>query len=84
MFPQSTSIATFDAGLVELTNGNNTLQISGGWNYYEIDRADLIFTNAPPPAFLPRSGELNPPGINCLVATSDLFSLRHRTCALLI
>lgn len=49
MFPQSTTFATFDAGLVELTNGNNTLQIGGGWNYYEIDRADLIFTNAPPP-----------------------------------
>lgn len=47
MFPQSTAFATFDAGLVELTNGNNTLQIGGGWNYYEIDRADLIFTNAP-------------------------------------
>ena len=49
MFPQSTTFAMFDAGLVELTNGNNTLQIGGGWNYYEIDRADLAFTNAPPP-----------------------------------
>jgi len=49
MFPQSTTFATFDAGLVELTNGNNTLQIGGGWNYYEIDRADLLATNAPPP-----------------------------------
>ena len=48
-FPQSVSFATFDAGLVELTNGNNTLQIGGGWNYYEIDRADLLATNAPPP-----------------------------------
>jgi len=49
MFPQSVTFATFDVGLVELTNGNNTLQIGGGWNYYEIDRADLIPTNAPPP-----------------------------------
>jgi mannan endo-1,4-beta-mannosidase len=49
MFPQSTSFATYDVGLVELTNGNNTLEIGGGWNYYEIDRADLISTNAPPP-----------------------------------
>lgn len=49
MFPQSTTFATFDAGLVELTNGNNTLQIGGGWNYYEIDRVDFIATNAPPP-----------------------------------
>jgi mannan endo-1,4-beta-mannosidase len=49
MFPHNTNFATFDAGLVELTNGNNTLQIGGGWNWYEIDRADFIFTNAPPP-----------------------------------
>jgi mannan endo-1,4-beta-mannosidase len=49
MFPSNTLFATFDAGLVELTNGNNTLKISGGWNYYEIDRAVLIPTNAPPP-----------------------------------
>jgi len=49
MFPQSSTFATFDAGLVELTNGNNTLQIGGGWNWYEIDRADLIPTNAPAP-----------------------------------
>lgn len=49
MFPPSAAFAIFDAGLVELTNGNNTLEIGGGWNYYEIDRADLLFTNAPPP-----------------------------------
>lgn len=49
MFPLSTSFATFDVGLVELTNGNNTLEIGGGWNYYEIDRADLMATNVPPP-----------------------------------
>jgi mannan endo-1,4-beta-mannosidase len=49
MFPQNASFATQEVGLVELTNGNNTLEIGGGWNYYEIDRADLISTNAPPP-----------------------------------
>jgi mannan endo-1,4-beta-mannosidase len=49
MFPQSASFAMFDVGLIELTNGNNTLQVGGGWNYYEIDRADLTFTNPPPP-----------------------------------
>src|SRR5262245_3972860 len=49
MFPAISSFATFDAGLVELTNGNNTLEIGGGWNWYEIDRADLLPTNAPPP-----------------------------------
>ena len=49
MFPPSTTFATFDAGLVELTNGSNTIEIGGGWNYYEIDRVDLIHTNAPPP-----------------------------------
>ncbi len=49
MFPLSTGFSTQNVGLVELTNGNNTLEIGGGWNYYEIDRADLISTNAPPP-----------------------------------
>jgi mannan endo-1,4-beta-mannosidase len=49
MFPSNSAFAMFDVGLVELTNGNNTLQIGGGWNYYEIDRADLVFTNALPP-----------------------------------
>src|SRR5262245_13756742 len=36
MFPATSSFATFDAGLVELTNGNNTLELSGEWNWYEI------------------------------------------------
>ena len=54
MFPSNSAFTSFDVGLVELTNGNNTLQIGGGWNYYEIDRADLIPTNAPaPPLALP-------------------------------
>ena len=48
MFPQATSFATFDGGLVEIIAGSNTLEIGGGWNYYEIDRADLVA--APPPA----------------------------------
>lgn len=49
MFPPSIAFATFAAGLVELTNGINSLQVSGGWNWYEIDRAELIPTNAPAP-----------------------------------
>ncbi|MBC8096016.1 MAG: hypothetical protein H7Y43_09405 [Akkermansiaceae bacterium] len=54
MFPQSSSFTTFHAGLMELTNGNHTLEIGGGWNYYEIDRALLIPTNAPaPPGAVP-------------------------------
>ncbi len=47
MFPQSTSFAVFDAGPVLLVSGNNTLQIGGGWNYYEIDA--VILNPAPPP-----------------------------------
>ena len=38
-----------DAGLVELRAGSNTLEIGGGWNYYEIDRADLVPVTAPLP-----------------------------------
>jgi mannan endo-1,4-beta-mannosidase len=49
MFPQSTSFATFDAGLVQVVAGANTLWIGGGWNYYEIDRVDLVPVSAPPP-----------------------------------
>lgn len=48
MFPQSTGFGSYAAGLVQLTNGVNTLQISGGWNWYEIDRADLIPAVVPP------------------------------------
>ncbi len=49
MFPQTTGFGSYAAGLVQLTNGVNTLQISGGWNYYEIDRADFVPAVAPPP-----------------------------------
>ncbi len=40
-FPDSSSFATCDAGLVELNAGANTLEIGGGWNYYEIDAVTL-------------------------------------------
>lgn len=56
MFPQSATFAVYDAGLVELSNGLNSLVIGGGWNWYEIDRAELIPTNAPaPPLPVPAS-----------------------------
>lgn len=41
MFPSNSVFASFDSGLVQITNGVNTLKIGGGWNYYEIDRVDL-------------------------------------------
>lgn len=47
-FPQTNSFGMFDMGLVDLVTGWNTLQIGGGWNYYEIDRADFVPTTAPP------------------------------------
>lgn len=47
-FPQTNAFSMFDAGLVELLSGANTLQIGGGWNYYEIDRVDFVPTSAPP------------------------------------
>jgi hypothetical protein len=40
-FPGSSTFATYDAGLVELAAGTNTLDIGGGWNYYEIDAVTL-------------------------------------------
>jgi len=60
IFPSTTSFATYSAGLVQLTNGINTLQISGGWNYYEIDRADFIIATVPPPP-LPVPATLSDP-----------------------
>jgi mannan endo-1,4-beta-mannosidase len=41
MFPSNSAFASFDAGLVEVLTGANTLQIGGGWNWYEIDHVDL-------------------------------------------
>ena len=49
MFPSNSVFASFDAGLVQVTTGANTLQIGGGWNYYEIDRVDLNSVPPPPP-----------------------------------
>ena len=54
MFPSSSTFASFDTGLVQVTAGANTLQIGGGWNWYEIDRVDLNPVPAPlPPAPVP-------------------------------
>jgi mannan endo-1,4-beta-mannosidase len=48
-FPQTNAFSMFDAGLVELVSGANTLQIGGGWNWYEIDAVTLAPVAAPPP-----------------------------------
>jgi mannan endo-1,4-beta-mannosidase len=54
MFPSNSAFASFDAGLVEVLTGANTLWIGGGWNWYEIDRVDLNRVPAPlPPAPVP-------------------------------
>jgi mannan endo-1,4-beta-mannosidase len=48
MFPQSATFAVFDAGLVEVVPGANTLQVGGGWAYYDLDRVVLTPASAPP------------------------------------
>jgi mannan endo-1,4-beta-mannosidase len=48
-FPETNLFTLFDAGLVELLSGANTLQIGGGWNWYEIDAVTLTPVAAPPP-----------------------------------
>jgi mannan endo-1,4-beta-mannosidase len=54
MFPSNSAFASFDAGLVEVTAGANTLWVGGGWNWYEIDRVDLNPVPTPlPPAPVP-------------------------------
>jgi len=53
-FPPTNAFSMFDAGLVELVSGANTLQIGGGWNWYEIDAVMLTPAAAPlPPAPVP-------------------------------
>jgi mannan endo-1,4-beta-mannosidase len=49
MFPSNGAFATFDAGLVQVVSGANTLQIGGGWAWYDIDNAVLTPASAPPP-----------------------------------
>ena len=54
MFPATNTFASFDAGLVQVIAGVNTLQIGGGWNWYEIDRVNLNPVPVPlPPAPVP-------------------------------
>jgi len=53
-FPQTNAFSLFDVGLVELVSGANTLQIGGGWNWYEIDAVTLTPVATPsPPAPVP-------------------------------
>ena len=49
MFPATSTFASFDAGLVQVIAGVNTLQIGGGWNWYEIDRVNFNPVPAPLP-----------------------------------
>lgn len=59
-FSSNSAFASIDAGLVQVATGANTLQIGGGWNYYEIDRVDLNSVATPPPP-LPVSAALCDP-----------------------
>jgi mannan endo-1,4-beta-mannosidase len=54
MFPSNGAFASFDAGLVQVIAGVNTLQIGGGWSWYEIDAVSLTPVPTPsPPASVP-------------------------------
>ncbi|MBU3023811.1 glycosyl hydrolase [Aestuariibacter sp. A3R04] len=44
-------------GVVEIVEGENTIEVGGGWNYYRIDGISLI-PSAEPPAPLPVAPEL--------------------------
>ena len=48
-FPQSLDFTDFDAGLVELANGSNSMEIGGGWGHYEITGVALRPAVVPPP-----------------------------------
>ncbi len=52
-FPGGTLFTPYDAGLVDLAAGSNTLEIGGGWNYYEIDAVTLTPEAPLPPLPVP-------------------------------
>ncbi len=55
-FPQTNVFSDYSGGLVEVVGGTNTLEIFGGWNWYQIDRVVLMSTSAPaPPLPVPSS-----------------------------
>ena len=60
MFSQNNSFAVFDAGLVQVVPGANTLQIGGGWDWYDIDNVVLAPSAAPAPP-LPVPATLSDP-----------------------
>lgn len=70
-FPQTNDFGTYSAGLVQLTNGVNILQIGGGWNYYEIERADLIPAAVPAPPLPVPAAPANP---HATLATRQLMA----------
>jgi mannan endo-1,4-beta-mannosidase len=53
MFPPSTTFSNYDAGLIQIIPGANTLQIGGGWTYFDIDRAVLTPEVPVPPLPVP-------------------------------
>jgi mannan endo-1,4-beta-mannosidase len=59
-FPSNSAFADFDAGLVQVVAGANTLQVGGGWDYYDIDAAILTPASAPLPP-LPVPATLSDP-----------------------
>lgn len=60
LFPASQNFATNFVGLVELTNGLNSLRVGGGWGYYDIDRAELSPASALPPPLPVLAVPVNP------------------------
>lgn len=73
-FIASTGFAVHDAYLVELRNGMNTLEIGGGWSYYEIDAVTLVAEQPAPPMAVP--------GLPCNpLASAAAIKLLGRLCA---
>jgi len=70
-FPANNGFAVFDAGLVDLIAGSNTLSIGGGWNYYEIDSVTLAPEQPPAP---PSPGPAIPMDPNATPATKALLA----------
>lgn len=58
--PSGDAFAEHDHGLVELSKGENTIQIGGGWGYYEIAGLELTPARVPPPPVRPKAIPVNP------------------------
>lgn len=75
-FPQDANFARYDAGRMHLIGGTNRLEIGGGMNWYDINRALFIPAGAASPA---RSGVPGPLTRTVQINVKELLNARPIT-----